>query len=513
MKKSFFVPFLIFFIATPLSYAEKNMTVGDTLTMYFTELFPNLVPEINNVTVKYSGIGNRNGLRTALQKGIYYGMLPNSAVELAPDREMTDRAFSQLLRRHFGVRIASDESVMTQGDYETFMVTIRLSFAYRLLQLMNTPEESMTQTESVPEWSKLSNANNYYLLEKIYSILQESYLKGEKFKESELIYGAAEWLVNELGDQHTKFFRPDASTDFRNSLDGNIVGIGVIIDVDAQGSLLITDVIRHSPAEKAGFLAGDKITKVDAITVTTEDGIADDIARLRGKVLTQVEVTVLSGKVTKTVAIIREIIHVPLVETDVLDNAYKIIFWEVAFGTDGLLKDALESFLKSGKKRLILDLRDNPGGSMAETRNILNFFIDQWNPIVVLKYPQLEVTNYATDPAMTDWTQYEIVILINGDSASASEIIAASLREYFPRNVVIIGETSYGKGTVQELVSFDDKSLLKYTIAEWLTPKNKISIDKVGIIPDKRIVFDRQYWRIKRIDTQLLAAETYEFTR
>lgn len=168
------------------------MTVGETLTMYFSELFPNIVPEITNVTLKYSGIGNRNGLRVALQKGIYYGMLPNSAVDLNPDREMTDRAFSQLLRRHFGVRMASDDSVMTQSDYDTFMATIRLSFAYRLLHLMNTPEETITQTESVPESSKLSNANNYYLLERIYSILQESYLKGEKFNESELIYGAAE---------------------------------------------------------------------------------------------------------------------------------------------------------------------------------------------------------------------------------------------------------------------------------------------------------------------------------
>ena len=511
MKKLFIVPFLLYFLVPSLTFAEKSMTVGETLTMYFSELFPNTLPEINNVTLKYSGIGNRTGLRTALQKAIYYDMLPNSAVEITPDREMTDRAFAQLLRRHFGVRLSGDESPLTQSDYDALMVTIRASFAYRLLRLMNDPEDTPAQADTIPESSKLSNANNYYLLEKIYSILQENYLKGDKFKDSELIYWAAEWLVNELGDQHTKFFRPDASTDFRNSLDGNIVGIGVVIDVDAQGSLLITDVIRHSPADKAGLLAGDKIVKIDNTTVTTEDGIADDIGRLRGKVLTQVEVTVLSGKLTKTVAIVREIIHVPLVETEVLQNAYKIIFWEVAFGTDALMKDALEAFLKSGKKRLILDLRDNPGGSMVETRNILNFFIDQGNPLVVLKYPNLEVTNYATERAMTDWSQYEIVILINGDSASAAEIIASSLREYFPRNVVVIGETSYGKGTVQELISFDDKSLLKYTIAEWLTPRNKVSIDKVGITPDKRIVFDRQYWRTKRIDTQLLGAETYEF--
>ncbi|MCB9806920.1 hypothetical protein H6768_03425 [Candidatus Peribacteria bacterium] len=121
--------------------------------------------------------------------------------------------------------------------------------------------------------------------------------------------------------------------------------------------------------------------------------------------------------------------------------------------------------------------------------------------------------NYATASALTDWSQYEIVILINGDTASAAEIIALALREYFPRTVAIIGQTSYGKGTVQELVSFDDKSLLKYTVARWLSPKNRTSIDKVGVVPDKAVIFDRQYWRTKRIDTQLLAAETYEFAK
>lgn len=192
MKKLFLIPFLIFCIIPPLSFAEKNLTVGETLTMYFSELFPNLTPEINSVTLKFNGIGNRTGLRSALQKAVYYGMLPNSTTEMTPDREMTDRAFAQLLRRHFGVRLASDESSLTQSDYDTFMVTIRASFAYRLLRLMNVPEENTTQVESVPESSKLSNANNYYLLEKIYSLLQENYLKGDKFKDSELIYGAAE---------------------------------------------------------------------------------------------------------------------------------------------------------------------------------------------------------------------------------------------------------------------------------------------------------------------------------
>lgn len=167
---------------------ERVLTLGETLTLYFTEIFPNLTPEINDVTVKYSGIGSRSGLRGAMQRAIYYDMLPNSAVTLRPDEPMGDRAFSQLLRRHFGTRVTADESSLTLADYERFMVTIRSSFAYRLLQLMNAPEENTPAEIPASSSSKLSQSNNYYLLENIYSILQENYLRGQKFSESDLIY-------------------------------------------------------------------------------------------------------------------------------------------------------------------------------------------------------------------------------------------------------------------------------------------------------------------------------------
>ena len=175
----------------------------------------------------------------------------------------------------------------------------------------------------------------------------------------------------------------------------------------------------------------------------------------------------------------RAIISVPLIETKLLTKAYYLRYREVAFGSDHLFEEALRDFIQSGKKRLILDLRNNPGGSMLETRNILNFFIDKGNPLVILKYPQTEIIHRASQDKMTDWSQYEIVILINKDTASAAEVITTTLREYFPKTVAVIGEVSYGKGTVQELIPFDDGSLLKYTIAAWLTPKEKISIDKI----------------------------------
>jgi hypothetical protein len=193
MKKILSLCSLLFALCIfPVSFAEEQpLTLGETLTMYFTEIFPTLTPEISNVTVKYSGIGTRTGLRGALQRGIYYEMLPNSAATLHPDEPMNDRAFSQLLRRHFGTRIASDNSLLTLDDYERFMTSIRTSFAYSVLRLLNTPEAN-TAPATVSRESKLSQADNYYLLENIYNLLQQNYLRGEKFNQAELIYGAAE---------------------------------------------------------------------------------------------------------------------------------------------------------------------------------------------------------------------------------------------------------------------------------------------------------------------------------
>lgn len=247
--------------------------------------------------------------------------------------------------------------------------------------------------------------------------------------------------------------------------------------------------------------------------MSTKNGIADDIFTLRGEEGTSVDVTIQSGKIIKNITIIRQKIQVNLVETDDTQSAFRLKYSEVGFGTDKLFKDALQKFIKSGKKRLILDLRSNPGGSLFETKNILNYFISAGQPTIILKYPRQEVPTYSTEVPLTDWSQYEIVILVNHDTASAAEVIATTLREYFPKNVAIIGEVTYGKGTVQELIPFEDNSLLKYTVAEWITPKNKVSINGVGINPDKIIPFDVKTWRTKRVDTQIVTAEKYVFSQ
>lgn len=491
----------------------KDLTVGDTLTLYFNELFPVVYTNHNDIVLKYTDIGNKPWLRSALQRGIYYDMIGNTTSNLYPDKQMKDKTFAILLKRHFGIEIQTDDSYLTLNDYETFMKGIRLSFVYTLLQKMDTAPSIQSQVTNIPTVSRLWSTKNYAILDEVYSTLKDNHLNADTLSDDVLIYGAAQGIAAGTGDVYTEYFPPESSQLFQQSLEGKIAGIGVLLDSESKDTLLIKDVIGGSPAEKAGLQMQDKITKIDGVTVDTNNGIEDEILRLRGKEKTTVVLTVLSGSQTKTVTITRAIISIPLVEISDRENAQVITYREIAFWTDKVLWEALQEFLDSGKKRLILDLRDNPGGSMLETRNILNFFIDKGNPLITLKYKTKQNTYSATLPQMTDWSKYEIIILVNKNTASAAEVIVAVLREYMMSNLVVIGEKTYGKWVVQELISFDDNSLLKYTVAEWITPKNKLTINKVGVKPDIPLSFDINAWKKNKLDTQLIAAEKYVFPK
>lgn len=491
----------------------KDLTIGDTLTVYFDELFPIIYTSHNDVVLKYTDIGNRPWLRSALQKGIYYDMIANSGSALSPDKQMKDRVFATLLKQHFGIEITTDDSYLTLADYEAFMKSIRLSFAYTLLQKMNTSPRVQSTTADIPPVSRLESTKNYYILDTIYSTLKDNYLHSDTLTDEDLLYGAARWIAAGAGDEYTEYLPPESSHTFQQSLEGKIAWIGVLLDSDSKDALIIREVLSGSPAEKAGLQLQDKITTIDGVTVVTGDGIEDEILRLRGKEKTNVVLIILSDNKEKTVTITRAVISLSLVDIYDRENAQVITYREIAFWTDKVLGNALKAFLASGKKRLILDLRDNPGGSMLETRNILNFFIDKGNPLVTLKYKAKQYTYSATLPQMTDWSHYEIIVLVNKNTASAAEIITAVLREYMPTNMVVIGGRTYGKGVVQELLSFKDNSLLKYTVAEWVTPKNQLSFNTVGVKPDISLSFDINAWKKGKIDTQLIAAEKYVFPK
>lgn len=192
-------------------------------------------------------------------------MTANTNAPIQPNNLMKDRVFAALLKQHFGVKIATDDSYLTLNDYQSFMKSIRLSFAYTLLQKLNSSPNNPNKTSvtEVPAVSRVESTKKYYILDEIFSTLKDNHLNADKLSDDELIYGAAEGMASGTGDEYTQFFSPESSHVFQQNLEGKIAGIGVLIDAETKNGLVIREVIEKSPAEKAGLQSQDQITKID----------------------------------------------------------------------------------------------------------------------------------------------------------------------------------------------------------------------------------------------------------
>ncbi len=213
------------------------------------------------------------------------------------------------------------------------MKSIRLSFAYRLLQKLNASPNNPNKTSitEIPAVSRVESIKKYYILDEVYSTLKDNHLEADKLSDDEFIYGAAKGMATSTGDEYTQFYSPESSHLFQQSLEGKIAGIGVLLDTGSKDGLLIKEIIEKSPAEKAGLKSQDIIVKIDGIVVDTSNGIEDEILRLRGKEKTSVTVTIISNKETKIVTLTRAVISIPLAESKDLPKAQVITYREVAF--------------------------------------------------------------------------------------------------------------------------------------------------------------------------------------
>lgn len=321
---------------------------------------------------------------------------------------------------------------------------------------------------------------------KVWNLVEKKYIGGTNGKE--MVYGAIKGMVRSLDDPYTVFMEPVETKKFEEIIEGNFEGIGIEIDLK-DNNLIVVAPLEGYPAEKAGIRRGDIIIKIND-KFTADLSIEEAVALIRGSQGTEISLTVLheESKTPEEIKIMRTVIHVKSVKLEPLDRektgGQKIAYLKFSrFGND-TEEEFLQAYteaLRNGAEKMILDFRNNPGGFLDTAVKIASEFIDGRYIVVTEAYPEKTQNISHFTRGRPHLANMKVVVLINGGSASASEIVAGALHDI--KGTKLIGEKTFGKGSVQSLDSFSDGSSIRITVAEWLTPNGR-NINKEGITPD-----------------------------
>lgn len=319
----------------------------------------------------------------------------------------------------------------------------------------------------------------------------EKHPDAQDISSQEKIWASIAGLAKSYGDPYTVFFNPEETEVFEEDITGEFSGVGMEVDVVDQYLTVIAP-LKGSPAERSGILAGDIVVAIDGES-TFDQSVDSSVKRIRGPKGEQVELTILreGEEEFRTITIVRDIIEMISVETEIIDDVFIIRLYSFAENSEEKFSQAMNEFIASKKTKLILDVRNNPGGYLSSSITIASWFVPQGKVIVTESFsPQSSKKDIsyrskgAPAPLPKD---LKMVVLVDGGSASASEIIAGALQEY--KIATLLGTKTYGKGSVQEYIGLGKNTALKVTVARWLTPL-KNSIEENGLVPDVEVLYD-----------------------
>jgi carboxyl-terminal processing protease len=348
--------------------------------------------------------------------------------------------------------------------------------------------------------SKLSNNLETNALQKVYNFLQSQYLYPEKIEDKSVAeLGAVKGLVESLDDPYTVYFSKDEYKDFTESLDGKFQGIGAEIGL-REGQLIIIAPITGTPASRAGLLPGDAII---AINGESTFGVSVDkaVTKIRGEKGTEIKLEIAREGQTgiKEFVIVRDTIDVPNIKIQEKDEVGIIALSQFQVASAQELDQEIIKLQEKGIQNIVLDLRNNPGGYLQAAVEVVELFTPKGSVAVIEKGRESNMIKELKTKKAPKYEEIKLVVLVNQGSASASEIVAGALRDL--KDIKLVGQQTFGKGLVQSTKNFSDGSVLKYTIAEWLTPSG-LAINKEGIKPDFEVKLTSEDIKAEK-DTQL----------
>ncbi|MCX7928320.1 MAG: S41 family peptidase [Patescibacteria group bacterium] len=387
-----------------------------------------------------------------------------------------------------------------------FFVALGFSLGYSLRDngyIVTHSNFSLTKVDSYPKVTinrsvPLEKTDlDFSLFWKVWDILSSKYYDKSKLIDSELVYGAIRGMVSAVGDPYTSFFKPEENKIVQEDLQGSFGGVGINIHM-VNNQLVVEAPVPGTPAERANIQAGDYILRIKDKAKNVDrdtDGISlgEAVSLIRGQVGTKVTLSLIreGGDEPFDVELTRAIINVPSVSLSFVGKDSNLAHLRVnKFAADTLKEwnDAISDIvLKRNVKGIVLDLRNNPGGYLTQAVDLGTDFLEV-NDVVVIEDNGKTKKEYKVQK-LGRLRSMPVVVLINRGSASASEILAGALRDH--GRAKLIGENSFGKGTIQEPVDLNGGGGLHVTVAKWLTPKG-VWVNTTGLTPDIKISQDKQ---------------------
>ncbi len=311
----------------------------------------------------------------------------------------------------------------------------------------------------------------------VWTRIHEDFVFAEDIDDEAMIQAAIEAMVRSLEDPFSVYMPPEEGGEYSDSLEGELEGIGAYIGLDDK-KIIIVSPIQGSPAQEAGLLPNDEIIKIDDEDVVGLP-LFEVVRKIKGPKETKVKITILRNNLEKNYTITRAKIDLKSVALEMQNNIAVISLNQFISRTSDEFDVVVKQVLENNAKGIILDLRNNPGGFLGSAVDVLGNFIEKGEVVVSVDYPTISFEQKSKgEAALAD---LPLIVLVNEGSASAAEIMAGALQDL--ELAIIMGQQTYGKGTVQELTYYTDDSNLKLTVAKWLTPKGRF-IDEKGLTPD-----------------------------
>jgi carboxyl-terminal processing protease len=355
----------------------------------------------------------------------------------------------------------------------------------------------LDQNEKLPDY--LSKDVAFDLYWKVWNLVKDKYID-QPVVDTKLFYGSLAGIVAALGDPYSVYLDPETSQKFTEELSGSFEGIGAEIGIK-NNRLTIIAPLPDTPAEKAGLKASDKIYGIDGLDTT---GMALDYATnlIRGAKGTDVTLTIGRDGLDelKDYKITRDVIEIKSVSLTIKNNIATIKLSYFNGDTMADFEKVVQEILIKNPKGIILDLRNNPGGFLDTAVAVASEWVKD-GTVVFEEFGNKEKTDYPAE-GRTRLKDYKTIILTNAGSASASEIVAGALQDY--KKATLVGEKTFGKGSVQEMETLDDGSAVKITVAHWLTPNGR-SINEQGIAPDIEVKLTKEDYNANK-DPQMAKA-------